>query len=454
MQARRVIPVTTENVTPGGGMQQAAENAEVEIRRSSDTESTEKGASSESFDERMKQLEISKFMKLAQDARQAYQGVDFYSPVYDFVCDVYRGIVRRLNHPESQTGYALPPHWVRNIGRFFDFPAKAALRKESRTCSKMEKQLAKIRSFVEVDENDLGYFIRGRKDDIPLATKDGTPIEVEPYPGGFEHFRERFMGDAWPYLIRPVFLTLITLLTMIVMFGAEMYLSSGRGLTVPGIIDSIPYDVTSNLGAMVPGLFSLPSDWPMIFLYAFIHDNIGFFILSMLLLVVTCTAVEDSYGKVGYVVAAFVVLVTTAAASLLYAAISGDASVIVHGSSFLSYGMLGASLAIVLFHPRGGEAVGGFGPDIIGYTSYLLLFLTFFQIFASIFSFSGPLDSWSYLILHGVSLLGGFVAAFMMPTAGLSEEMRAIRIPVIVRIAVAVVWVIAILAIFGWWACR
>lgn len=446
--------MTKENVTPGGGVQRVAENAEVEIRQGSDMESTDKGASSESFDERMKQLEISKFMKLAQDARQAYQGVDFYSPVYDFVRDVYRGIMKRLNPSDSLASYAIPPDWIRNIGRFFDFPAKAALRKEKRTRSKAEKQLAKIQSFVDVDKDDVGQFIRGRKDDIPLATKDGAPIEVTPYPGGFEHFRERFMGGTWPYLIRPVFLSLVTMLLMVVMFGTEMYLSSGRGLTLPGIIDSVPLDVRSSLGAMVPGLFSLPSEWPTIFLYAFIHDNIGFFILNMLLLFVTCTAVEDSYGKVGYVFAAFVVLVTTAAASLLYATISGDTSLIVHGSSYLSYGMLGTALAIVLIHPQGGEAVGGFGPDIIGYTSYLLLFLTFFQIFASIFSFSGPLDSWSYLILHGVSLLGGFVAAFMMPTAGLSEEMRAIRIPVIVRIAVAVVWVIAILAIFGWWACR
>lgn len=435
-------------------MQQAAENAEVEIRRSSDTESAEKGVSSESFDERMRQLEISKFMKLAHDARQAHQGADFYRPVYEFVCDVYRGIMGRLTHSESRSDYVSTPNWVRSIGRFFDIPAKAALRKERRTCSKVKKQLAKIQPFVDVDENDLKHFIWGRKDDIPLATKDGTPIEAVPYPGGFEHFRERFMGDTWPYLIRPVFLSLITLLMMIVMFGTEMYLSSGRGLTVPGIIDSVPFDVKSSLGAMVPGSFSLPSDWPMIFLYAFIHDNIGLFIVSMLLLLVTCTAVEDSYGKVGYVVAAFVVLVTTAAASLLYATMSGDTGLIVHGSSYLSYGMLGTSLAIVLFHPQGGEAVGGFGSDFLGYTAYLLLFLTFFQVFWAVFGFFGSLDLWSYLILHGVSLISGFLAALMMPTVGLKKEMRALKIPAIVRIVVAIVWIVAILIIFGWWVCR
>ena len=240
--------------------------------------------------------------------------------------------------------------------------------------------------------------------------------------------------------------SIATAVILIGMFALEVHLGGGAGASDPSSI-AVMYE----MGAFAPFSFLLPEEWPRMFLSSLLHADIEHLAVNLLLLFPTCCFVEYAYGKVGFVLTTAVSIVTSTVVQLLGVIITNDFSFASGGASDLAFGMAGAALLTGVVNPRAlsntdAEALYGF---LCGY-AFLAFLLGIGGPIAVYFLFGESINIG--IPSHAGGLIGGVLAALMMPNLKLEERIKqGFTIPVAVRVIVAALWLVAMAVVFAYW---
>ena len=451
--------MTTENVTPGGGAQQTPKNAEIETYQGSDMESAEKGTSPESFDEYMVRLKISKFMALTQKARRINERVRGFSPVYDFIINAYRFIKSHIGGSRRSCVYASDiPYTLETIARAIDIPGKIAELVDFCTQWKADRQRKRIQSLVHIDAREFRDYVWGMRDDLPITDKEGTPIEVEPYPGLVERSVMRLhalsqigfkkVGSNVASIIGPIFLTIILTFIIIGAFVFEVQQSmrdydaidpGGDYSGVMGSLRMINAVTLIRMGAFIPAVFSLPDELPRMFLSVAIHSDLLHMLGNLLFLIPACIVVESRFGKPALLASILLAIIGDTVAQFVESGITGNPYIIACGASGVLYGVVSAGVLAWLLKKKTPEEKSFDSPHFL----FIIAFLTLPGIFidggGSLLGALMGAQSNVSLSGHLGGFFGGIIAALMMP-------MREHRFPIWVRIVIASVCV----AVVAW----
>lgn len=255
-----------------------------------------------------------------------------------------------------------------------------------------------------------------------------------------------FVGDCirdtattiWPCLF-----SIITVVLIVATFLLEKYLEGGGSFPETNMLGSVPSDVLYVMGGFDPALFALPGEWPRIFLPSLLHADGAHIANNLICLIPALMAVEMAYGKIGFLLVAFVSMVTSTAVSLGVANATGNVNIISVGASDLAFGMIAAGLVAIAIHPKNTQSLG-YVPEAFYLAAFWTAMNFLFVGDGSILSWIAGVESNVSIAAHVGGALGGAIAALMVPK-------RDLKTPIWLRIAAAAVWMAAIGAFFAWY---